>query len=74
MSSNNQACLCLFLAVALWASWKILQALERRKQKFRLRCFKDRQIYVINTAEEWETVWSQLKQRCEKIKVCKVLC
>ena len=56
-------------AVALWASWKILQALERRKKKFRLRGIKDREIHVINTAEEWETFWPLLKQSCEKIKV-----
>ena len=68
MPSNTQLAN-LSSAVALWASWKILQAVKRRKKKFRLRGVKDREIYVINTAEEWETFWPLLKQSCEKIKV-----
>ena len=68
LSSSTQH-ICLSSAVALWTSWKILQALKRRSKTFRLRGLQERQIHIVNTAEDWERFSPMLNKSCEKIKV-----
>ena len=58
-----------FAAAAFWTAWKILEAMKRKKKRFKFRDMEQREVHVINSPEEWEKLYPVLKEQCDTIKV-----